>query len=81
MVEKVVITIGSSALLHVPNTSHSVHSTKREQDEDIPNLATSSAIIMYNMPYHELQVDKPTKSSLKKEMLEYLLYVKRELRS
>jgi hypothetical protein len=39
----------------------------------IPNLATPSVIIMKNAPYHGKQVDKsPTKSSLKKDMLEYL---------
>jgi transposase len=39
----------------------------------IPNLATPFAIVMDNAPYHEKQLDKPpTKSSLKKDMLEYL---------
>jgi transposase len=39
----------------------------------IPNLATPSVIIMDNAPYHVKQVDKPpTKSFLKKDMLEYL---------
>jgi hypothetical protein len=37
------------------------------------NPATSSAIIMNKMPFHEKQIDKlTTKSSLKKEMLHYL---------
>jgi transposase len=39
----------------------------------IPNLATPSVIVMDNAPYHGKYVDKPpTKSSLKKDMLEYL---------
>jgi hypothetical protein len=39
----------------------------------IPNLATPSAIVMDNAPYHGKQVDKPpTKSSLNRDMLEYL---------
>jgi transposase len=39
----------------------------------IPNLATPSVIVMDNAPYHGKQVDKPpTKSSPKKDMLEYL---------
>jgi hypothetical protein len=42
-------------------------------DKVIPNLATPSVIVMDNAPYHGKQVDKPpTKSSLKKDMLEYL---------
>jgi hypothetical protein len=39
----------------------------------IPNLATPSVIVMGNAPHHGKQVDKPpTKSSLKKDILEYL---------
>jgi transposase len=39
----------------------------------IPNLATPSVIVMDNAPYHRKQVDQPpTKSSLKKDRLEYL---------
>jgi transposase len=42
-------------------------------DKVIPNLATPSVIVMNNAPYHGKQVYKPqTKSSLKKDMLEYL---------
>jgi transposase len=40
----------------------------------IPYLATPSVIVMDNAPYHGKLVDKPpTKSSLKRDMLEYLL--------
>jgi hypothetical protein len=43
------------------------------KEKVIPNLATPSVIVMDNAPYHGKQVDKPpTKSSLKKDMLEYL---------
>jgi hypothetical protein len=39
----------------------------------ITNLATPSINVVDNAPYHEKQVDKsPTKSSLKKDTLEYL---------
>jgi hypothetical protein len=42
-------------------------------DKVIPNLAIPSVIVMDNAPYHGMQVYKPpTKSSLKKDMLEYL---------
>jgi transposase len=46
---------------------------KRMNEKVIPNLATPSVIVMDNAPYHGKQVDKtPTKSSLKKDTLEYL---------
>ncbi|KAJ4437060.1 hypothetical protein ANN_17195 [Periplaneta americana] len=39
----------------------------------IPNLSTPSVIVMDNAPYHGKQLDKvPTKSAVKKEMLDYL---------
>ncbi|KAJ4447175.1 hypothetical protein ANN_09176 [Periplaneta americana] len=39
----------------------------------IPNLSTPSVILMDNAPYHGKQLDKvPTKSAVKKEMLDYL---------
>jgi hypothetical protein len=46
---------------------------KLVNEKVIPNLATPSLIVLDNAPYHGKQVYKPpTKSSLKKDMLEYL---------
>jgi hypothetical protein len=53
--------------------SNSDNFEKWVNEKVIPNLASPCVIVMDSAPYHGKQVDKPpTKSSPKKDMLEYL---------